>query len=299
MTHSVWLPEHGALLKKLREDAGVEITTLARTHSLSTSHIKQLEEGGDSAFYTASIKLATGRKLLMHFGADVETIATTQEVTASHTGEVAEVVSRTDVKEIAPDRNFDVLQSKSSLRNLRLLLSGAALLFLGFAFSNVYLSKKDVDLKVLQSTDNQTPSTLSKLSTLSKTSSTLAQVESKPVEVLAAPISSAVAQTVQDESPQCKWSEDSPNLSGHQPNKIGDYVHLVARVEGAICVKDATGKVQVLSLKTSQSQTVRGRQPFQIYSLNLAQFQIFYQGNLLRLPNEKIQNITLKEQKIE
>ncbi len=293
MTHSVWLPEHGALLKKLREDAGVEITTLARTHSLSTSHIKQLEEGGDSAFYTASIKLATGRKLLMHFGADVETIATTQEVATSHTGEIPEVASRNVVKVIAPERNFDVLQSKSSLRNLRLPLSGAALLFLGFAFSNVYLTKKDVDLKVLQSTDNQTPSTLS------KPSSTLAQVESKPVEVLAAPISSAVAQTVQDESPQCKWSEDSPNLSGHQPNKIGDYVHLVARVEGAICVKDATGKVQVLSLKTSQSQTVRGRQPFQIYSLNLAQFQIFYQGNLLRLPNEKIQNITLKEQKIE
>ena len=72
MTKQVWLPVDGALLKKLREDAGVEVTTLARLHSLSTSQIKQLENGGDSSFYTPSIKLATGRKLLMHFGADIQ-----------------------------------------------------------------------------------------------------------------------------------------------------------------------------------------------------------------------------------
>ena len=70
MTRQVWLPADGALLKKLREEAGVEVITLARLHSLSTSQVKQLEEGGDSSFYTQSIKLATGRKLLMHFGAD-------------------------------------------------------------------------------------------------------------------------------------------------------------------------------------------------------------------------------------
>ena len=72
MTKQVWLPADGALLKKLREEARVEITALARTHSLSTAQIKQLEDGGDISFYTPAIKLATGRKLLMHFGADIE-----------------------------------------------------------------------------------------------------------------------------------------------------------------------------------------------------------------------------------
>ena len=83
MTKQVWLPVDGALLKKLREDAGVEVTTLARLHSLSSSQIKQLENGGDSSFYTPSIKLATGRKLLMHFGADVQSFESVPEQTQS------------------------------------------------------------------------------------------------------------------------------------------------------------------------------------------------------------------------
>ena len=72
MHNQVWSSADGALLKKLREEAGVEVITLARLHSLSTSQVKQLEDGGGSGFYTQSIKLATGRKLLMHFGADVQ-----------------------------------------------------------------------------------------------------------------------------------------------------------------------------------------------------------------------------------
>ena len=94
MTQQVWLPAHGELLKKLREDAGVEITTLARTHSLSTTHIKQLEEGGDSCFYTPVIKLAVGRKLLAHFGVDLEELKPTTEAVAPQEDEVSEVITK-------------------------------------------------------------------------------------------------------------------------------------------------------------------------------------------------------------
>lgn len=80
MQNQVWSSADGALLKKLREEAGVEVITLARQHSLSSSQVKQLEDGGDSSFYTQSIKLATGRKLLMHFGADVQPLEQTPEL---------------------------------------------------------------------------------------------------------------------------------------------------------------------------------------------------------------------------
>ncbi len=41
MTKQVWLPADGDLLKKLREEAQVEMTTFARMYSLSVYQIKQ------------------------------------------------------------------------------------------------------------------------------------------------------------------------------------------------------------------------------------------------------------------
>jgi len=60
MTKQVWLPVDGAMLKKLREDSGIEQSTLAKIYAVSNSHVKQLEEGGESSFYTPAIKQQQG-----------------------------------------------------------------------------------------------------------------------------------------------------------------------------------------------------------------------------------------------
>jgi hypothetical protein len=106
------------------------------------------------------------------------------------------------------------------------------------------------------------------------------------------------AETREESSPECMWGNDPVPVFGNQPTKSGDYVHVIANSDSSICVKDATGKVQVLHLKNSQSLTIRGRQPFELFSSNLNEIKLFYQGNLLRLPNSNIKNITLKEQQI-
>ena len=66
-----WLPEHAEQLKRLRLAAGVEITTLAKKHSLSSSQVHQLEESGDSAFYSPEIKYTVGRKLIRSLGEEI------------------------------------------------------------------------------------------------------------------------------------------------------------------------------------------------------------------------------------
>jgi hypothetical protein len=48
MSKLSWLPEHAEQLKRLRLAAGVEITTLAKKHSISSVQVRQLEESGDS-----------------------------------------------------------------------------------------------------------------------------------------------------------------------------------------------------------------------------------------------------------
>jgi transcriptional regulator with XRE-family HTH domain len=74
MSTQVWLPKDAEQLKELREAAQTDISILARMYSLSITQIKQLEDGGESSFYSPAIKYATGRKLLMHFGVDITEI---------------------------------------------------------------------------------------------------------------------------------------------------------------------------------------------------------------------------------
>jgi hypothetical protein len=115
------------------------------------------------------------------------------------------------------------------------------------------------------------------------------------------PISSTVstsAEIPKESLKECKWGNEPASVFGHQPTKSGDYVHVIANTDGSICVRDATSKVQILHLTSLQSQTIRGRAPFEIFSNNLNEFKLFYQGNLLRLPSSNTKNITLKEQQI-
>ena len=285
MNTKVWLPVNGALLKKLREEAGVEITALARIHSLSTAQVKQLEDGGDSAFYTPAIKLATGRKLLMHFGANIEPPGQASEHNQALENDIALNV-RSQKPYIHTTISFDLEKSK---RNLRFLLSGVSIVCLGFIFSNVYLSKLKTEPK---SEDSLVQTTLT-------TTSVTVAPESKSIEANATVIAENSAKKGNESPVDCKWTDTSVSISGHQPSKSGDYVHAVANSDGVICVKDSLGKLQIVHLKNAQSQTVRGRPPFEIFSHNLHQFKLFYQGNLLKLPSDGIQNITLKEQKFE
>ena len=285
MTKQVWLPGDGALLKKLREESGVDITTLARIHSLSVAQVKQLEDGGESSFYTSAIKLATGRKLLMHFGADIEPLKqASEQIQVLEDGIVLEVPEpKSNTPEITPT---DLEKTK---RYLRFLLLGATLICLGYAFSNIYFSqiKKEPKIEVSITQSILTPSSVT------------VPIESKLIAANAAVVSNDSIKAVNESSAECKYTETSISIAAYQPTKSGDYVHAVANVDGAICVRDATGNLQVLRLKNSQSQTVRGRPPFEIFSHNLSQFKLFYQGNLLKLPSNDIKNITLKEQKYE
>jgi len=278
MTKQVWLPADGALLKKLREDAEVEITTIARQHSLSKTQVKQLEEGGDSSFYSPSIKLATGRKLLMHFGADVKTLEEEIEINQTQTSE-PEITAAIDRKSI------DTQQNRNSLR---FQIIGILVVVIAIGLSKDYLFSAETKTK---------PSNLTKQSEFTKPIAENTE-EPKSIDVYSELSKKSALKNTNLNVSECEWSNETKSIAGYQPTKPGDYVHVVANTDGAICVRDATSKLQVLNLKNTQSQTVKGNPPFEIFSNNLHQFQLFYQGNLLRLPSNDVKNITLKEQKI-
>lgn len=57
-----WTADDAERLKRLRSTTGWDISTLARAACLSATQVNQLEQGGDSHFYTAAIKLLAGRR---------------------------------------------------------------------------------------------------------------------------------------------------------------------------------------------------------------------------------------------
>ena len=277
MTKKVWLPTDGALLKKLREEARVEITALARMHSLSTAQIKQLEDGGDSSFYTSAIKLATGRKLLIHFGADVQPLEPAIDLKPVQEVEILE-------QQIKPTptlaTNIALIKNKSSSN---LLIFGALLVASAFIYSWFYHSSKAA---IQKGSEN--------ISAKQQFNPPPVAISAEPkVNTSTIPIASVKPQ---ESRPECTWGNEVAPAIFSQPTKPGDYVHVVANTDVSICIKDASGKEQVLHLKNTQSQTIRGRPPFEIFSNNLNELKIFYQGNLLRLPSSNTKNITLKEQ---
>jgi hypothetical protein len=283
MQNQVWSSADGALLKKLREEAGVEVITLARLHSLSSSQVKQLEDGGDSSFYTQSIKLATGRKLLMHFGADVQPLEPVANLKPVQEKEILEQkINSTPIPTSTPITNI-ALQKNKSPSNLLIfgtLIVALASTYIWFYRSVPAIQKESGNISAEQKI-NLPPEAIS---IEPKTDTSTIQIDSLKT---------------QEGGPECVWGNEVAPVIFSQPTKPGDYVHVVANTDASICIKDSFGKVQVLYLKKTQSQTIRGRPPFDIFSNKLHEFKLFYQGNLLKLPSSNTTNINLKEQKNE
>jgi len=53
----------GDQLKDAREKAGLSLEALAKKASLSFKQLEEIENGGDSFFYTAKIKLIVAKKI--------------------------------------------------------------------------------------------------------------------------------------------------------------------------------------------------------------------------------------------
>ena len=63
-----WQSSDGVTLKSLRQSAGIGLSVLAKKAALSTEQLIQLEEGGSNLFYSESIKLRAGERVLEILG---------------------------------------------------------------------------------------------------------------------------------------------------------------------------------------------------------------------------------------
>ena len=316
MSQSKWTDEHGQLLKNLRQNAGVDIATLARRHILSTTQIRQLEGGGDSAFYNPDIKLSIGIKLLHSLGHDLPV-----EVATVNPAQVPVEVANKVPEALAVETEFKTeiaakLMPSSKPAPLNALAEAeatspnneAALKPPNFAwpFLFVLIALTCIWLYVSHSRESATamPAAVATVETNAPAP------EAAPSGAPVAPISpvSPVIPTVPEPTSikplaetapkvalksACAWGSSETEIQPTSPRKSAEYVHMVAAQNVLVCVMDADQRVATLELQAGDARSIYGPAPFKVYSANLHLLKVYFQGQYMKLPSEDIQQIKL------
>ena len=247
----LWGPEQEALLKSLRLSAGVDLATLARRNIVSTTQVRQLENGGDSSFYSPEIKLSVGKKLLKYLGHDLqlEVMLETPTSTSSDLAQAeaptpkvldSEKASNSTTVETlvtASNENLATLpEPQNSTNAVPLFLTGIALLAaLWFWFDNKPTSSQEEIKKALPEPKSETKVESSVASLPDKSTDSTNPVNVAP-SLEATPTPKELAKP--DTQSACNWNSAEEEVQPDSPRKAGEYVHVVAQQASTVCIMD-------------------------------------------------------------
>ena len=278
MSKLSWLPEHAEQLKRLRLAAGVEITTLAKKHSISSAQVRQLEESGDSAFYSPEIKYTVGRKLIRSLGEEITELDFDGQFGSTTLEEVPPLISA-NVQQTSFHPSSHQIFSRPKRRWVPWLLIPMTTGMAWFAMS-VISSPEQTPAVEITAQDNkaQNPKTQ----------------QAEPRIQQAAVTSVAQTNDRPKASPnECDWSSESIDLTPVAGSRPGHYIYVVAAQSAVVCWKDSAQAQRKITLKASENITLEGRPPFQLQSSDFSGIKIYYRGNLIRTPTAGVQYVLL------
>lgn len=317
MNNPIWSPEHEQQLTALREAAGIDVTLLARRHSLSVHQVEQLEQGGNDRFYSPAIKLQVGRKLIKSLGG--EWIDPLPFVVGEGAGphSAPAVSASDDVTVIGPIRpvSWSVPRPSTAGRPGRMRWSWlSAPVLLGVAAVGYTLwpetsapssavSKAPHTASKVPATAVQAPPILSApaapaapaaatpsspsdsgapepsagANSVAPAAEVVAPEPPAPVE----PQAALAAPTVSAAAANCVFPPNPPRGTVFQPRLEGTYVYVEVTTPASVCVRDARQRVTALDLAAGRGRTVRGSAPFELASASLDDMRVFFQGKLV------------------
>ena len=278
---AVWSDIDATHLREAREAEGLDLHKLARINSLSNAQLLELEEGGESYFYSASIKYSVGKKLLNSFGVrtEFERLKGESQAQSNSDSLVVEAFLEESVQHLQSKNT--VSESKTSKLLLILIILVAICLAVVFVNYPNYKANNDLDKK---------PST-TQFSQIEKLNESNNQFSITQSNAVAEPI--VQTSKIELATNECIWSQNIPNLSAQNPSKDGNYVYLVATKEVVVCIKDNTNKVSIVNLKANETQNIVGVSPLTLQSKDLDSLNIFFQGSKVQLPSKNTTEVKL------
>ena len=302
----LWGPDQEALLKNLRLSAGFDLATLARLNIVSTTQVRQLENGGDSSFYSPEIKLSVGKKLLKYLGHDLQ-LEVTLETPTSTSSDLAQAEASTpkvldsekasnsttvETLVTASNENLATLpEPQNSTNAVPLFLTGIALLAaLWFWFDNKPTSSQEEIKKALPEPKSETKVESSVASLPDKSTDSTNPVNVAP-SLEATPTPKELAKP--DTQSACNWNSAEEEVQPDSPRKAGEYVHVVAQQASTVCIMDGQQRVATLNLQVGEGRSIYGLSPFRVYSADLNLMKVYFQGQLIKLSSQEITQIKL------
>ena len=289
-----------------RERLGLSREALALNACLSKKQIEQIENGEQSTFYSAALKLRSAQKVATILGleeadyleveieappAPAAVVLSEPEPTPTLAPTLAPVLEIEIEKEKVPTPILKSgtaptdLQIKDKQKKLFLYASVAA----AFAFAIIHFGNDVVTVStpVPSAPLVAAPALIKEELALAPEAMPVAMLESnaKPTAV----ISDAA----------CPKPENNPVMhKTSAPSKAGDMVYVQSLSPQVVCVIDAAGKEQSKTLEAGASYSFYGMPPFKLLTANLAQTEIFFQGLRVRPSNPEAKTLILEETKL-
>ena len=311
MNNKPWKSEDGQLLQSLREKGGFDALVFARNNTVSLAQLRELEEGGDSSFYSPLIKRSTGVKLLRKLGYEfppeetpatqpVESLGSTSLI-ESPEADVQNSAAATPGPITATDKTGSWLKAPVfwglGLSTLALLV------FIGPIRQMANSGPTSASTSV-----NASPPTAGAAPALTPSTgaqNTTAEPATKAVIALPASASLSVTETPAAitspaNSPPlaCDWQHKKTSTVFRQsaPLKPGNYVHFVAQANTSVCVLDQNNQLTTLKLSAGASKTVFGDAPFLVQSSNWQSLKIFFQGRRVHAAKPGVEHLQLQSE---
>jgi len=294
-------------LKSLREAAGLDIAQLAALANLSLGQVRQLEEGGDSNFYSPQIKSQSMRRVLrllqnQNNTEDAAAQATLEQVPKSVN--VIDDIIRLSEKNLK--NTIDTSLVRRAGNPYKALLTVGAGLVVVFGLLHWQSNQSESQKTFAEWVEPFTAQPVQPSGeAVEKATPVLAQVESAPPSPASvpAPVVSQVqpvAVAAKDQAQNdCKLLQDGPTPAAPVSiNKTGNYVYLLASKDIQVCVDDGKRVRNVINLKAGVGKTVRGSAPWVISAADMASVQVYFQGAKVFVPPNAGQRILLKEQAV-
>jgi hypothetical protein len=307
--------DDAAHLKSLRLAADLDHAQLALMVNLSAAQVRQLEEDGDSLFYSPQIKAQSLRRVirtLENASQEPQTVASIEPPAPRSSASVIDDIIRLSEKNLKSQVvHSDVRRPGGSWPKLLGTWGLAALLFgLGLWQYNRHNSQalyeewvEPITGKVLPApptaTTEEVPAVVPEVIATAPVS-TQAVVVAPPAQETSAKEKPAAANNPATASTasaaDCASITTEPvTATSVSPNKPGSYVYLVASKATTVCVDDGKNKRTLVTLTPGAGRSVHGAAPWTLASTDLKAVQVYFQGAKVWLPPEAGSRIYLKE----
>ena len=309
--------DDAAHLKSLRLAADLDHAQLALMVNLSAAQVRQLEEDGDSLFYSPQIKAQSLRRVirtLENASQEPPSVAVIEAPAPRSSASVIDDIIRLSEKNLKSQVVHSEVRRPGGSWPKLLGTWGLAALLLGLGLwqYNRHNSQALYEEWVEPITGKVLPAPPT-----AKTEEVAAVV---PEVIATAPVSTqtvVVAPPAQETSAKEKPAANNPatastasaadcasittepvTATSVSPNKPGSYVYLVASKATTVCVDDGKNKRTLVTLTPGAGRSVHGAAPWTLASTDLKAVQVYFQGAKVWLPPEAGTRIYLKEQPI-